>query len=168
MLTLLAKLLKALNSEQSPGQLAAGVSLAVIVGLTPLLSLHNLIVLLIVLFFRVNLTVFLLMWPLFSIVGLLISPLSESLGLAILQAPSMIALWESFYNTLIGRWSNFYFSGVTGGLVIAIILAIIVYPVSKLLVVQYRTRLYSKFEQYKVVKMLKASKFWQLYESYSN
>ncbi len=168
MLTLFAKLLKALNSEQSPGQLAAGVSFAIILGLTPLLSLHNILVLLIVLFFRVNLSVFLVMWPLFSIIGLMLAPVSESLGLALLQHPTFLPVWESFYNTLIGRWSNFYFSGVIGGLVIATALAIISYPISKLLINQYRSKLLSKFEQYKVIKMLKASKFYQLYDSYSN
>lgn len=58
MLNFLAKLLKVLNSERSPGQLAAAVSLAAIIGMTPLYSLHNLFVLFLVLFFRVNLTVF--------------------------------------------------------------------------------------------------------------
>ncbi len=47
MLALLMKILKALNSEQSPGQLAAAVSFAAIIGLTPLLSLHNFFILLI-------------------------------------------------------------------------------------------------------------------------
>ena len=51
MLAILAKLLKVLNSEQSPGQIAAAISFAAIIGLTPLLSLHNLIIALLVLWF---------------------------------------------------------------------------------------------------------------------
>ena len=166
MLTLLAKLFKVLNSEQSPAQIAAGISFAVIIGLTPLVSLHNLVVILLVLWFRVNLTIFLVAWPLFSILGLLISPLAQSLGFAILQLESLVPVWEAFYNTVIGRWSNFYYGGLMGSLVIAVVLAILLFPVSKILVVNYREKWLEKIEKYHIVKMLKASKFWQLYQTH--
>ena len=45
---LLAKLLKALNSDDSPWQLAFGVMLGMIMGLTPFLGLHSIIILFIV------------------------------------------------------------------------------------------------------------------------
>ncbi len=168
MLTILMKIFKALNSEQSPGQLASAISFAAIIGLTPLLSLHNLFILLIVLWFRVNLTMFLIMWPLFSIFGLMLEPLSESIGLSLLQLPSLLPVWESFYNTLLGRWSNFYYSEVIGGLLIASILAIVLYPINKILIAQYREKWLETFEHYKIIKILKASKIWQLYEANSN
>ncbi|WP_444996480.1 TIGR03546 family protein [Aliikangiella sp. IMCC44359] len=168
MLTFLVKIFKVLNSEQSPGQIAAAISLALIVGLTPLFSIHNLIILFVVLWFRVNLTIFIVAWPLFTIIGLLISGPAEILGLAILQAESLVPFWESFYNTVIGRWSNFYYSGVIGSLVIAIISAIVIFPVAKVLVGLYRDKWLQKVEEFRIVKLLKASKFWQLYQSYSN
>ncbi len=168
MLTILMKIFKALNSEQSPGQLAAAISFAAIIGLTPLLSLHNLLIFLIVLWFRVNLSLFLIMWPIFSILGLILEPISESLGLSLLQLPGLIPLWESLYNTLPGRWSNFYYSEVLGGLVIASILATILYPVSKKLITQYREKWLEKFKHYKVIKIMRASKLWHLYEASSS
>lgn len=163
MLTILVKLLKALNSEQSASQLAIAVSLAAILGLTPLLSLHNLIVILIALWFRVNLSVLLISYPLFALIGFLLSSLFESAGLTILQMPSLIPFWESFFNTLLGRWSNFYYSGVMGSFVMSIVIAAIIFPVVKLTISAYREKWLIKFEQFKVVKMLTASKFWQLY-----
>ncbi|MCP3673206.1 MAG: TIGR03546 family protein [Gammaproteobacteria bacterium] len=168
MLTIIMKIFKALNSEQSPAQLASAISFAAIIGLTPLLSLHNLLILLIVLWFRVNLTLFLIMWPLFSILGLMLEPISESIGLSLLQLPSLIPIWESFYNTLLGRWSNFYYSEVIGGLLVASILAIILYPINKILISQYREKWLDTFEHYKIIKILKASKIWQLYEASSS
>ncbi|MCA9481390.1 MAG: DUF2062 domain-containing protein, partial [Nitrospira sp.] len=60
MIKLLAKLLRVLNSETEPGQISLGFGLAMIAGLTPLLSLHNLLVLLLVCVLRVNLSAFLL------------------------------------------------------------------------------------------------------------
>lgn len=51
----IAKLMKALASEATPNQLAAGFILGMIVGLTPLMSLYNLLVLIIILVVKVNL-----------------------------------------------------------------------------------------------------------------
>ncbi|MET1255004.1 TIGR03546 family protein [Aliikangiella maris] len=168
MLTILVKLFKALNSEQSPGQLAGAVSLAAIIGVTPLLSLHNVLVILLVLWFRVNLTMFIVAWPLFTVLGLILSQPAESIGLTILQAQSLVPMWESFYNTVVGRWSNFYHAGVIGSLVIALGLAIVLFPISNRAVSLYRDKWLEKVEQYRIVKLLKASKFWQVYQSLSN
>ena len=44
MLRLIARFLKVLNSETNPGQISLGFYFAMVAGLTPLLSLHNLVV----------------------------------------------------------------------------------------------------------------------------
>jgi len=44
MITIIAKILKALNSETDPAQIGLAVSFSLIAGLTPTLSLHNLVV----------------------------------------------------------------------------------------------------------------------------
>lgn len=163
MLTILVKLLKALNSEQSPGQLAVAISLAIILGFTPLVSLHNLLIVLIALWFRVNLSLLILSYPLFALIGYLLSPIFESIGLSILQMPSLLPLWESFFNTLIGRWSNFYYAGVMGSFTVGFLLAVFMFPLVKYAVVAYRHKWLTKIDQFKVTKMLKASRLWQLY-----
>ncbi|PCI71446.1 MAG: hypothetical protein COB38_05705 [Gammaproteobacteria bacterium] len=164
MLTSLVKLFKALNSEQNTGQLAMALSLSAILGLTPLYSLHNILILLIVFSFRVNLSLFFLSYPLFAFIGYLLSDVFESVGLNVLQTPQLIDMWQSFFNTIIGRWSNFYYSGVIGSLLVALVIAIIIYPLSKRLINLYRNKLLLKIEKYHLVKMLKASAFWKLYE----
>ena len=164
MLTSLLKLFKALNSEQNAGQLAMALSLSAILGLTPLYSLHNILILLIVFSFRVNLSLFFLSYPLFAFIGYLLSDVFESVGLNVLQTPYLIDMWQSFFNTIIGRWSNFYYSGVIGSLLVALVTAIIIYPLSKRLINLYRDKLLVKIEEYHLVKMLKASAFWKLYE----
>ncbi len=163
MLTIFVKLLKALNSEQSPAQLAIAISLAIIMGFTPLISLHNLLIVLIALWFRVNLTLLIVSYPLFAFIGYLLSPMFESIGLNILQIPSLLPFWGSFFNTLFGRWSNFYYAGVMGSFVVGLTVAIIMLPLVKFSVTAYRHKWLAKFEQFKVAKMLKASRFWQLY-----
>lgn len=164
MLTSLVRLFKALNSEQNASQLAMALSLSAILGLTPLYSLHNILILLIVFSFRINLSLFFLSYPLFAFIGYLLSDVFESVGLNVLQTPHLIDMWQSFFNTIIGRWSNFYYSGVIGSLLVALAIAIIIYPLSKRLINLYQNKLLVKIEKYHLVKMLKASTFWKLYE----
>lgn len=163
MLTVFAKLLKALNSEQSPNQLAMAVCLGAVLGLTPLISLHNLFIILIALWFRVNLSILIVSYPLFALLGYLLSPWFESVGLLILQTQALVPMWETFFNTVIGRWSNFYFSGVIGSLVIALASSIVLFPATRIAVLQYREKWLEKFEKFKIARMIKASKFWQIY-----
>jgi len=165
MLTVLAKLLKALNSEQSLNQLAFAISLSAILGFTPLISLHNIFVILIALWFRVNLSLLIISYPLFALMGYLLSPVFESIGLTILQMPSLTPLWNTFFNTLFGRWSEFYYSGVMGSFVLGVITAIILFPIVRILIRAYREKWMIKFNQFKVTKILKASKFWQIYSN---
>ncbi len=167
MLTLFAKILKALNSEQSPAQLSLAVCFALIMGFTPLFSLHNVLIILLALWIRVNLTFFIISYPLFAMLGWLLSPWTTAVGEALLQNPSMAGFWESFYNTLIGRWSGFYYTGLLGGLVVGIISAIVLFPVFQFLIRKYRETIYEKVQKTRIMLWLKASKFWQVYERFS-
>lgn len=167
MLTIFVKLLKALNSEQSASQLAVAISLSVILGLTPLWSLHNIFIVLIALWFRVNLSLLIISYPLFALLGYLLSPSFETIGLAILQLPSLQEFWNSFFNTLIGRWSNFYYSAVMGSFFIGLVSALLLYPMTIWIIKIYRTKLLEKINQFKIMRMLKASKFWNLYSLHS-
>ena len=163
MLRMLAKLFKALNSEQNPSQLAIAISLAVILGLTPLFSLHNLIVVLAALWFRVNLTLIFISYPIFAFVGFILSPIFNDVGIYILNLSTLAPLWEIFFNTLVGRWSNFYYGGVMGSFIVSLVVAIAIYPIAKVLVVKYRKVLLEKVQQFRVVQFIKASNFWKFY-----
>ena len=92
MLRLIARFLRVLNSETNPGQISLGFCFAMVAGLTPLMSLHNLVVLLLILILRVNLSAFLLGLGVFSGVAYLLDPLFHWYGWHILTAPSLEAL----------------------------------------------------------------------------
>ena len=67
MITLLAKLLKALNSDYSPSQIAVAICLGMIMGLTPLSAVHNVLILFLVLIVRVNVGIFLVSLTFFRV-----------------------------------------------------------------------------------------------------
>ena len=54
-LEFVAKLIKILRSEISPNQISWGFVLGMILGLTPIMSLHNLLVVILIIILKVNL-----------------------------------------------------------------------------------------------------------------
>jgi uncharacterized protein (TIGR03546 family) len=119
---LLAKLLKALNSDSSEWQLAFGFALGLIMGLTPLLGLHSVLLLFIVLFFRVNISAFIVSWTAFALISIPLGTVFSEFGASILNAPAMQASWTAFYNTYLGQLTQFYHTLTIGSLIISLIL----------------------------------------------
>ena len=107
MLTIFAKIFKILNSETEPFQISLALCFAMVAGLTPLWSLHNILVLLLVLLLRVNLTTFILAWIGFSGIAYLLDPVFHSFGYKVLTTASLQSLWTSIYNSILWRLTNF-------------------------------------------------------------
>lgn len=167
MIKLLAKLLRVLNSETEPGQLSLGLCFAMIVGLTPLLSLHNLFVLLLVFILRVNISVFLLGLALFTGIAYLLDPLFHLLGLAVLTAPSLEGLWTSLYQSVWWRLEHFNNSMVMGSLVLSVAFFVPVLVLSNLLICRYRQHVLVWVQKTRIMQMFKASKLYSTYETVS-
>ncbi|WP_185236700.1 TIGR03546 family protein [Teredinibacter franksiae] len=154
---LLVKFFKIISSETNPWQIAFAIMLGMIVGITPLYRLHNLIILFIVLFFRVNIASFVLAVALFSGLAMLFDPLLIGVGESLLSAPSAQALWQSLYSSGLGRLTQFNHTLTMGSLVVSLVVAPVVLVLSKLLIVQYRERFLSAISKWKIVQMLRAS-----------
>lgn len=161
---LLAKLLKALHSDAGPWQLAFGIALGMIIGLAPLFRLHNILILFIVLFFRVNLSTFLLSWGAFSVLALLMDPLMVALGESVLTSASMEGLFSALYASGIGQLSQFYHTLTMGSLLTSLVLFPIVLFAGKYLVVEYREHIMAWFEKFRIVEIFKSSRVFQLYQ----
>ncbi|MFZ5863733.1 MAG: TIGR03546 family protein [Nitrospirota bacterium] len=168
MLRAILKLLTVLNSEAEPGQISLAVAFSLIVGLTPLWSLHNLLVLLIVLLLRVNLSAFLLGTAVFSGLAYLVDPLFHSVGLAVLTAPSLEGLWTALYNSTLWRIERFNNSIVMGSLLVSLALFLPTVLMFNWAIRKYRERVVAKVKQWRLVQTLTATRFFQMYRSYSN
>lgn len=161
----LLKLLKALNSDASPWQLACGFTLGMIMGLTPFIGLHSFILLFIVLFFRVNLSAFILAWGLFSVVALALAGLMSSWGESLLTQPSLTPMWTAFYSSTLGQLTQFYHTLTLGSLVFAIVCSPLLLIASKFLVVKYREKVMAWVSKIKLVQFIKGTKFYQIYQA---
>jgi len=165
MLYMLARVLNILNSEKDPSQISLALSLSMIAGLTPLMSLHNLAVLLLVLVLRVNLTAFLLGLGVFSAAAYLFDPLFHAAGLFLLSSESLEGLWTSMYNMPVFRIERFNNTIVMGSLVVSLVLFLPVFFLARAGIVRYRARFLSWMNKTRLAKVVRASTFYKIYTS---
>lgn len=161
----IAKLLKALASEASPGQIAGGVILGMIIGLTPLSSLHNLFIVVLILVLKVNIGMALLSFTIFSGIAYLADPLFHSFGVWLLELESMQETWTAMYNNEWIALTEFYNTVVIGSFVTAILLCIPAFPLARFGVIQYREHIHQKIQKWKIVQAFKGTKFYSIYQT---
>ncbi|WP_421772919.1 TIGR03546 family protein [Gracilimonas sp.] len=161
----IAKLLKALASEASPAQIAGGIILGMIIGLTPLSSLHNLFIVVLILVLKVNIGMALLSFTIFSGIAYLADPLFHSFGVWLLELESMQETWTVMYNNEWVSLTEFYNTVVIGSFVTAILLCIPAFPLARFGVIQYRKHIHQKIQKWKVVQAFKGTKFYSIYQT---
>ncbi|EWH11213.1 hypothetical protein DS2_05130 [Catenovulum agarivorans DS-2] len=163
MLTQIIKVFIALNSESSPRQIAYAIALGMVIGLTPLFSLHNLIVLLLAFLIRVHLGSFFVSWGVFALIGALTAPLFAALGQALLTENALHGLWHSAYQITLFKLAHFHHTLTLGAFIIAGILFVPIAMLTQVLVVKYREHVMAFVMKLKIVQMLKGSRFYQFY-----
>ena len=167
MFTLFLKLFKALNSDSSIRQIALAIALGFLVGLSPILTLHNIIILFFVLMIRVHLGSFLLACGFFSGVSYLISPLTVQVGEYLLTLPMTAELFTTLYQTSLFKLAHWHHTYILGAFVLGSLLCAPVYFISHIIIEKYRVHIMVFFAKLRIVKALKASKFYSTYSHFS-
>jgi len=166
LIKLIQSLFGALHSEGTPGQLAAGIVLGSLLGLTPLFNLHNAVVFALLVLLNVSFAGGLLGWALFVPIGFLLDPLFDWIGHSLLLAPTLRGLWTSLYNTPIIPLTNFNNTVVLGSLVFALLLAVPLFFVLRWAVARYRVTVGERVRQSKFYRALTASKVYNVYKMF--
>lgn len=159
------KIIKLINSEQDPMQLSLGFAFAMIVGMTPLLSLHNLLVLLLILVLRVNLSAFLLGWALFSGIAWMLDPWFHDFGTTILQHASLQSLWTDMYNNSLWRLTRFNNTVVMGSLAVSLAAFIPLVLLGNLLVRRYRVHVVGWVRSSRIGQAVMANNLFRRYQA---
>ncbi len=165
MIQAIIKVLKVLNSETHPAQISLGLCFSVIVAFTPKFSVHNIIILFLILFFRINLSAFLLGGFLFSGIGYFLDPLFHKIGLALLTAPGLETIWTSFYNATMWRVEEFNNTIVMGALFLSVVLFVPLYFLFNACVRYYRKHVYAHVQKLKIMKLIKGNDLYKRYQS---
>jgi uncharacterized protein (TIGR03546 family) len=157
-------LVKALNSEGTPGQISAGIAIGACLGLTPLISLHNLLIVGVILFFRVSVPGATLGWLIFTPVGFALDPVFDSIGLSLLAETSALQpLWVTLYNTPVIALGNPTNTIVVGSLVGWMVGVGPIFFLARWGVGWYRATIYERYKDARFFKAIKASKAYGLY-----
>lgn len=163
-LKLLQSLVKALNSEGTPGQVAAGIAIGSVFGLTPLMSLHNLVLAGLVLILDVSLAGVMLGWAVFVPVGFLLDPVFNAIGGRLLEhTPALVPLWTAWFNTPVLALSHFNNTIVLGSFVAWLVLLLPLYFAARWAVVRYRASVYERLKKTRLFQLVQASKLYNAY-----
>ena len=158
--------IKLLNSDTGNISLAMGMTCGFILGMTPSLSLHSLLIFLILFFFRIQIGAALITAFFFKFVAFLLDPAFHAVGSKVLEIESLQAIYTTLYNLPIVPFTRFNNSIVMGSAVITIALSPLVFFISQFLIVKYRVTVLARFKQTKLWKAIEATKFYQWYYKY--
>ena len=161
------KLFKMLNADVDPSQIAAGFVLGMVLGFTPLWSLHNILVLLCVCVLRINISAVLLSFALFSGFAYLLDPAFIQVGEKILTDPSLASLWTSLYQQDIWRLAHFNHTLTMGSLAVSLALLLPLFFFCKILIIKYREKVLAWIMKSQFVQGLKATKWFQRFQRLS-
>lgn len=161
---LVQSIVKALHSEGTPGQVAMGLVLGSIVGLTPLMSLHNALVFGLIIILNVSFPGAMLGIAVFTPLGFLLDPLFDAVGHRLLaQSPALTPLWTSLYNTPVVPLSSFNNTVVLGSLVVSLALFVPLWLGFRWGVARYRATVGERIRRSALYKTVTASKLYNVY-----
>ena len=158
--------IKLLNSDTGNISLAMGMTCGFILGMTPVLSLHSLIIFLILFFFRIQIGAALVMAFFFKFIAFLLDPAFDYIGRMVLEMPSLQSFFTSLYNMPIVPYTRFNNSIVMGSGVLTFALSPFVFILSQYFIVKYRELVVARFKDTKFWKAVEATKFYQWYYKY--
>lgn len=163
-LKLLQSLVKALHSEGTPGQVAAGLAFGAILGLTPLFSLHNLVVAMLILLLNVSVPGAMLGWALAIPLGFALDPVFDALGRELLLGiPALTPLWTALANLPVVPLSNFNNTVVLGSLVSALVLFAPIFFGGRWAVRRYRETIGERVRNSALYRAVTASRLFGIY-----
>ncbi len=158
--------IKLLNSDKGTNQIAAGLVCGMILGFTPAFSLQTLLVILVLFLFRIQIGAALVGSFFFAIFAYILDPVFHSVGMWVLEREGLRPLFTTLYNAPIIPMTRFNNSIVMGSAVVGLILAPLVFVVSRALIEKYRVQVVARFEKTRFWKAVQATGFYKWYLKY--
>lgn len=147
------RLLKSLNANAHPGDIAHAVSLGLLLAFVPKGNLLWPFLFVLTLFIRMNKGAFFLSFILLSLVVPLADVFTERLGFFILSMKTLVPVYTAMYQTPFVGLTRFNNTMVAGGLIAGIMAYVPAYALSRLSVSSYRKYLQPKIAESKAYKL---------------
>ena len=161
-------LIRLLHSESGHIQVAAGMTIGILMGLSPIISLQGLLICLLLLTLRIQIGAALAVAGLTKFLALFLTPFMADIGEFVLIMPSLGRLFTTLYNMPLVPLTKFNHSVIMGGLVLSLGLAPILFFIFLALVKKYQSIALEKVNNSKLGKAIKASSAYQWYIKYEN
>ncbi len=147
------KIFQILKSQATPSQIALGLCVGVILGLTPL-GWHSLILVTIALILNISLGGVSLGFAVFKLLYFLVRPYTYAVGFFILEDWGQLDwLWEQVFFWPVLAWAELNQYLVFGGYVIALLASLILFPIVTLIVNRYRANYGERIRSEKLKQM---------------
>lgn len=162
-----AKILKVLNSEISPSQVAAGFAFGALIGFVPVKGLLPVIFLILSFVLNINLVMVALGSALFKTLSFAFDPLSNQIGYFLLtQVPSLQPIWTALYNMPLVPYTRFNNTIVLGSFVVGCCALLPAFLAARMAVVAYRQTLRQRFLKLRIVQLFQATSFYRYYQAF--
>jgi len=145
-------LIKVLNSNQAPGQVAGGIAFAFMLALIPANNLLWIVLFIFTFFLKIHNGIESLFLILFKLITFLFDPLLDSIGYSVLTFPSLYNFFTKLANVPLMPFSRFNNTIVMGGLVLGVVLWCPIYILFLWLIKLYRNKLKTAIENSRLVK----------------
>jgi uncharacterized protein (TIGR03546 family) len=163
-LKLIQSIVKTLHSDGSPAQIAFGLALGMALGLTPLFTLTNVLVLALLFLLNVSFGSALLGWALAVPVGFALDPLFDRIGhWLLIGTPGLTPFWTRLANTPVVPLTDFNNTVALGSLVTWLVLFIPLVVLFRWAVVRYRETIGKKVMGSRLYQAVTGSKLYNYY-----
>lgn len=157
---------KLLNSETGHNQIAAGIALGLVLGLSPTLSLQGFLVILLIFIFRIQAGAAFLSAFFFKFLGFCLDPIVDPIGRWVLEQSSLRPLFIELYNMPLVPLTRFNNSIVMGSGLLALALAPLTFFMARLIILKYRATIVARFKDTKFWKAFAATGLYKWYSTY--
>lgn len=160
------KLIAVLNSKTNPSEIALGVVMGMYAGFLMGAPLILVIIFMLLVVLNANMSVFFLSIMIFKLLAFGVDFAGDKLGYAVLTMDAVKAAGASMMSMPLVPFTKFNYTVIMGNFIIALALTPLVWIASVKFVPFYRTKIQSKVEKFGIVKMIKASSAFKIYDSY--
>lgn len=158
MIRQILKIFKALNSNEKPWQLSLVLAFGGIIGLMPLWTPHNILLLFLAFIINLNFALLLVGFFFFSGIAYILDPLFHQIGLSVLTSEGMQEFWNGFFSNSLFLFDRLNNTLVMGSLIFSLVSAIPLFFLINFLIRKYREHLMGLLEKIPFFKSLKLAK----------
>ncbi|MCB9025388.1 MAG: TIGR03546 family protein [Bdellovibrionaceae bacterium] len=158
--------IKLLNSDTATNQIAAGIAMGFVLGMTPAFSLQTLVVFICIFLFRIQMGAAFLSAFFFKFAAYLLDPLFDQVGAIVLSQEGLKPIFTTLYNMPIIPFTRFNNTIVMGSGVVTLASFPVVFILARILVSKYRQKVVEKFKESKLWKAVKATSLYKWYYKY--